>query len=158
MRISDWSSDVCSSDLPETSSYLTGNAASATSKGIEGSLSIFPFPNFDITASGAYQDIAYDDYPGAACLATQVADGSCNPTDPTSIANNNLAGYRPANTSKLTGSVTAHARFDMSEDLKLDITGVAAGRSTFYNADNQDPIFGIQKGYVKLDLRIQQIG
>src|SRR3546814_2672884 len=91
MRISDWSSDVCSSDLPETSSYLTGNAASATSKGIEGSLSIFPFPNFDITASGAYQDIAYDDYPGAACLATQVADGSCNPTDPTSIANNNLA-------------------------------------------------------------------
>src|SRR3546814_10706156 len=84
----------------------------STSKGIEGSLSIFPFPNFDITASGAYQDIAYDDYPGAACLAAQVADGSCNPTDPTSIANNNLAGYRPANTSKLTGSVTAHARLD----------------------------------------------
>src|SRR3546814_14148589 len=43
----------------------------------------------------------------------------------------------------------------MSEDLKLYITGVAAGRSKFYNADNQDPIFGIQKGYVKLDLRIQ---
>src|SRR3546814_12995594 len=43
----------------------------------------------------------------------------------------------------------------MSEDLKLDITGVAAGRSKFYNADNRDPIFGIQKGYVKLDLRIQ---
>src|SRR3546814_18377840 len=33
---------------PETSSYLTGNAASATSKGIEGSIRIFPFPNFDI--------------------------------------------------------------------------------------------------------------
>src|SRR3546814_20784168 len=85
----------------------------STSKGIEGSLSIFPFPNFDITASGAYQDIAYDDYPGAACLATQVADGSCNPTDPTSIENNNLAGYHPANTSKLTGSDTATARFDI---------------------------------------------
>ena len=140
---------------PQTSSYLTGNAASATSKGIEGSLSIFPIPNFDITASGAYQDIAYDDYPGAACLAAQVADGSCVPTDPTSIANNNLAGYRPANTSKFTGSVTAHARFDMSEDLKLDITGVAAGRSKFYNSDDQDPVFGLQKGYVKLDLRIQ---
>ena len=36
-------------------------AASATSKGIEGSLSLFPFRNFDITASGAYQDIKYDD-------------------------------------------------------------------------------------------------
>src|SRR3546814_16911052 len=77
---------------------------------------------------------------------------------PTSIANNNLAGYRPANTSKLTGSVTAHARFDMSDDLKLDITGVAAGRSKFYHADNKDPVFGIQKGYVKLDLLIQKIG
>src|SRR3546814_4845571 len=107
MRISDWSSDVCSSDLPETSSYLTGNAASATSKGIEGSLSIFPFPNFDITASGAYQDIAYDDYPGAACLATQVADGSCNPTDPTSIAKNNLAGYRPTNPNQKSQSLNS---------------------------------------------------
>src|SRR3546814_11401292 len=121
MRISDWSSDVCSSDLPETSSYLTGNAASATSKGIEGSLSIFPIPNFDITASGAYQDIAYDDYPGAACLAAQVADGSCVPTDPTSIANKNLAGSPPANTHKPTRQAPPQARSHHQEYLQLPL-------------------------------------
>ncbi|WP_338425222.1 TonB-dependent receptor [Sphingopyxis kveilinensis] len=131
---------------PATSSYLTGNAAAATSKGIEGSLSIYPIENFDISASAAYSDIKYDDYPGAACLASQVG---CTP------ATNNLAGYPVAYSSKWTGSVTAHARFDMSEDLKLDITGVAAGRSKYFNSDNQSPIFGVQDGYVKLDLRVQ---
>ncbi len=131
---------------PATSSYLTGNAAAATSKGVEGSLSIYPIENFDISASAAYSDIKYDDYPGAACLASQVG---CTP------ATNNLAGYPVAYSSKWTGSVTAHARFDMSEDLKLDITGVAAGRSKYFNSDNQSPIFGVQEGYVKLDLRVQ---
>src|SRR3546814_4566457 len=115
MLISDWSSDVCSSDLvsvyqPASSSYLTGNAASATSKGIGGSLSLFPFRNFDITASGAYQDIKYDDYPGAACLASQ--PDTCTP------ATNNLAGYSPAYTSKWTGSVTAHGRVEFAKDRK----------------------------------------
>lgn len=131
---------------PDSSSYLTGNAASATSKGIEASLSIFPIENFDITASGAYQDIKYDDYPGAACLASQQ---TCNPLD------NNLAGFSPAYTSKWTGSVTAHARFDTPGDTKLDITGIAAGRSKFFNSDDQSPIYGVQKGYVKLDMRVQ---
>lgn len=132
---------------PATSSYLTGNAASATSKGIEGSLAIYPAPNFDITASGAYQDVKYDDYPGAACLASQPV--TCLP------ATNNLAGYRIAYSSKLTGNVSAHGRVDLGSDLKLDITGVAAGRSKYFDSDNQSPIFGVQKGYVKLDLRVQ---
>ncbi|WP_447763187.1 TonB-dependent receptor [Sphingopyxis panaciterrae] len=140
---------------PETSSYLTGNAASATSKGIEGSLSIFPFPNFDISASGAYSDIKYNDYPGAACLAIQVTQGTCDPSDPTSIAENNLAGFPVAYSSKWTGSVTAHARIDLPSDMKFDITGVASGRSKYFNSDNQSPIFGVQGGYVKLDLRVQ---
>ncbi|MBN8844566.1 MAG: TonB-dependent receptor [Sphingomonadales bacterium] len=132
---------------PATSSYLTGNAASATSKGIEGSLALYLSPNFDIQASGAYQDVKYDDYPGAACLASQPT--TCLP------ATNNLAGYRVAYSSKYTGNVSAHGRFDFGDDLKLDITGVASGRSKYFDSDNQSPIFGVQKGYVKLDLRVQ---
>jgi iron complex outermembrane receptor protein len=62
---------------PATSSYLTGNAASATSKGVEGSFTFYPIDNFDINASAAYQDIKYDDYPGAACLASQPT--TCTP-------------------------------------------------------------------------------
>lgn len=132
---------------PSTSSFLTGNAASATSKGVEGSLSIFPFSNFDISASGAYQNVQYDDYPGASCLASQPV--SCL------AATNNLAGYGLPYASKLTGSVTAHARLDLSSDLKLDITGVVSGRSKYFNADDQSPIYGVQNGYAKVDLRVQ---
>ncbi len=84
----------------------------------------------------------------------------CNPaqtdrTQPNHVANNNLAGYPVAYSSKYTGSVTAHARFDLSSDLKFDITGVASARSKYFNSDNQSPIFGVQGGYAKLDLRLQ---
>jgi iron complex outermembrane receptor protein len=60
-----------------------------------------------------------------------------------------------AYSSKFTGSVTAHARFDLSDALRLDVTGVVAGRSKYFDSDNQSPIFGVQKGYAKLDLRVQ---
>lgn len=144
---------------PAISTYVTGNAASATSKGVEGALSFKPSRHFDITLTGAYQDIKYDDYPGASCLATQPVS-VCNPaqTDPTQQNHprfNNLAGYRPPYTSKWTGSATVHGQFDLSDSMRLDLTGVAAGRSSYNASDNQDPIFGYQPGYVKVDLRAQ---
>lgn len=132
---------------PATSTYLTGNAASATSKGIEGSLKLYLSPNFDISGSAAYQDVKYDDYPGAACLASQPS--TCLP------ATNNLAGFPVAYSSKFTGNVTAHAQFDLSSAMRLDMTGIVAGRSKYFDSDNQSPIFGIQKGYAKVDLRVQ---
>src|SRR3546814_1558916 len=46
-------------------SYIVGNAAKATGKGIEGSVAWYPVRNLEITALGAYQDVEYDDYPGA---------------------------------------------------------------------------------------------
>jgi iron complex outermembrane recepter protein len=128
-----------------TNGYVTGNAASATSKGVEASVALYPVHNFDITANGAYMDIKYDDFLGATCLATQT---DCDPVT------NNLAGYTPPYTSKWTGSVQAHARFDLN-DMKLDVTGVAAGRSGYYDSDDQSPLYGYQKGYIKYDARIQ---
>ena len=35
------------------------------------------------------------------------------------------------------------------------MTGIASGRSKYFNSDDQDPTFGVQNGYVKLDLRVQ---
>ena len=144
---------------PNISSFVTSNAASATSKGVEGALTFKPSRHFDVTFTGAYQDIKYDDYPGAACLVIQPVS-VCNAaqtdtTQPDHPNFNNLAGYRPALTSKWTGAMTLHGRFDLGTRLKLDLTGVASGRSSYNAADTQDPIFGYQPGYVKLDLRVQ---
>lgn len=127
---------------PDRSIYITKNAASATAKGIEGSLRIAPSRYFDITASAAYQDIKYDSYPDAPCLVGMTGT-VCD-----------LSGRRLPYTSKFTGNVSVHGRVDIS-DYKLDGTAVLGGRSGFFNSDDQSPLYGYQKGYAKLDLRVQ---
>lgn len=131
-----------SSYNPDTSSYITKNAASATATGVEGSIRIAPSKYFDITASAAYQDIKYDSYPNAPCLAGMTGT-TCD-----------LSGYRLPYTSKFTGNVSVHGRVDIS-DYKLDGTAVLGGRSGFFDSDDQSPLYGYQKGYAKLDLRVQ---
>ncbi|WEK44826.1 MAG: TonB-dependent receptor [Candidatus Sphingomonas colombiensis] len=126
--------------------YITGNAAQATSRGVEGSLRIAPSRYFDITASAAYMDIKYDKYLGAPCLATATGPAPAGVCD--------LSGRRPPYTSKFTGNVSVHGRVDVS-DYKLDGTAILGGRSGFFNSDDQSPNYGYQKGYAKLDLRVQ---
>jgi iron complex outermembrane receptor protein len=139
---------------PTTSTYQTGNAASAASTGIESTFVLKPSRNFDVTASLAYQDIRYLDYPGAACLATQPVS-ECNPASPASIAANNIAGAPLPYVSDWSGSVQAHSWVPISSALELDVTGVVSFRSGYFNSDNQSPVFGFQKGYAKVDLRVQ---
>jgi len=139
---------------PTTQSYLTGNAASASSKGIELTSSWFPIHNLDFTASAAYQDVSYDNYPGAACLDTESL-AQCNPASPASIQANNIKGSVLAYTSKFTGSFQAHYRYDLANNYRIDSTLNVAGRSKYFDSDNEDPLFGLQKGYAKVDLRVQ---
>ena len=138
---------------PTISTYQVGNAASATAKGVEAQLRIAPSTHFDIATSFAYNDIKYGNYPGAACLASQ-AIAVCNPASPASIQANNLAGYRPPYTSKFTGNVSVHGRADIG-DYRLDGTAIVGGRSSYFDSDNQSPLYGFQTGYAKLDARIQ---
>jgi iron complex outermembrane receptor protein len=139
---------------PATSTYQTGNAASASSKGIEASAAWYPMPNLDFTASAAYQDVKYDDYPGAACLATESL-AQCNPAVPASIQANNNKGEVLPYTSKFTGSFQTHYRYDLPNDYRVDSTVNVAGRSKYFDSDNESPTWGSQQGYAKVDLRIQ---
>ncbi|MFT3975774.1 MAG: TonB-dependent receptor [Sphingomonas bacterium] len=139
---------------PVTLSFVTGNAASATSRGVEFSLSWRPVPAFDLTASGAYQDAKYDDYVGASCLATETLV-QCDPNNTASIAANNIKGTPLEFASKFMANVQAHYHQIITNDLKLDTTVGVAGRSGYFATDNYDPHFGFQPGYAKLDVRIQ---
>ena len=139
---------------PTTSTYQTGNAASASSTGIEMSSVWRPIENLDFTASASYQNAKYDNFPGAACLASQPL-AQCNPGSPTSIAANNIKGAPLPYTSKFTGNIQAHYRIDLPDDLKIDTTVAVAGRSKYFDSDNESPTFGLQHGYAKVDLRIQ---
>lgn len=132
---------------PNTSSYVTGNAASATSTGIEGQLLWYPTQTLDFNLSFAYTDANYDDYPGATCLASQPP--TCRP------ATNNLAGYPLPYTSRWSGNFQAHYRLYIADNLKFDTTAMVFGRSEFFNSDDQSPYYGLQPAYAKLDLRFQ---
>jgi iron complex outermembrane receptor protein len=139
---------------PTISTYQTGNAASASSKGIEATAAWYPVRNLDFSASAAYQDAKYDNYPGAACLASQPLT-ACNAAVPASILANNIAGSPLPYTSKFSFNVQAHDRIELANSMAIDGTINVAGRSKYFDSDNQSPLFGQQKGYAKLDARIQ---
>ncbi len=139
---------------PTISTYVTGNAASASSKGVEGSAAWYPMKNLDFTAAAAYQDAKYDNYPGASCLASQPV-ATCNAAVPASVAANNIAGSPLPYTSKFSFTVQGHYRQDLANDHYIEGTVGVAGRSKYFDSDNQSPLFGIQKGYAKIDARIQ---
>lgn len=134
--------------------YQTGNAASASSRGVEGSAAWYPVRNLDFTLAAAYQDAKYDDYPGAGCLATQPLT-QCNPANAASAAANNIAGAPLPYTSKWSYSLQGHYRLELANDTAIDTTIGLHGRSKYFDSDNQNPFFGRQKGYTKLDARIQ---
>jgi iron complex outermembrane receptor protein len=139
---------------PTLSVYQTGNAASASSKGVEGSAAWYPIDNLDFTLAAAYQDAEYDDYPGAACLATQSL-AECDPAVPASIAANNIKGAPLPYTSKFSFSGQGHYRMELPGEIALDTTVAISGRSKYFDSDNESPLFGRQKGYAKIDARIQ---
>src|SRR3546814_17109917 len=65
MRISDWSSDVCSSDVnlnTTPASTVTRNAAAGTIKGLDLDLVVKPVKWFDVAVKYTYPDAEYDSY------------------------------------------------------------------------------------------------
>jgi len=58
-------------------------------------------------------------------------------------------------TSKFTGSFQAHYRYDLPNDYRIDSTVNVAGRSKYFDSDDESPLYGVQQGYAKVDLRVQ---
>jgi iron complex outermembrane receptor protein len=135
-------------------SYIVGNAAKASGTGVELAATWYPVKNLDFTASGAYQDVKYDDYPGAQCVASQPIT-QCNPTVPASVLANNLKGYPLPNISKWSGTFQGHYVAELGNDLQLGTTVAVTGRSKFFNSDDESPLYGRQKGFAKVDARIE---
>lgn len=139
---------------PTISAYQTGNAANASSTGIEGSAAFYPVKGLDITMAAAYQDAKYDDYPGAACLASQPIT-ACNPAVPASIAANNIKGAPLPYVSDFSYTASAHYKYEFGNDMALDTTLALNGRSGYFDSDNQSPLYGRQKAFTKIDARVQ---
>ncbi len=139
---------------PTTQTFITRNAASATSRGVETTVSWLPLDTLELSANVAYLDAAYDNFQGAQCLATQPVS-VCNPSNPASVAANNIKGEPLLYASKWTGNFQLHHTLPIGHDLQIDTTLIAALRSSYYDSDNYDPFYGIQPTYWKFDMRVQ---
>lgn len=139
---------------PTLSTYITGNAASAKSTGVEASLSWFLNQNFNVRAGAAYQDAKYTDYPGAACLASQPLT-ECNPAVPASVIANNIGGSPLPYVSDFSGNLQLNYNQEVGNGLIFDSILAISGRSGYFNSDNQSPDFGKQDAVTKVDLRLQ---
>lgn len=89
--------------------FIVGNAAAATTQGVEASLSATPISGLNIDAALSYDEATYDRYPGAPCTAAQsaAATGTCV---------QDLAGRTIANAPKLHGSLALQYEHDLPFD------------------------------------------
>jgi iron complex outermembrane receptor protein len=134
--------------------FITGNAASASSKGAEFQVEWLPIDNLDFKVVGAYTDAKYDNFPGATCLATETL-AQCDPGNPASIAANNITGTPLPYTSRWSGDIQGHVREPVGSDLQVDLTADVALRSKFFNSADLSPVYGVQPGFAELNARLQ---
>jgi len=136
---------------PKLITYITGNAAAATSKGVEFSLAGVLSSQFKITTSGAYLNAVYDNFPGAQCLATTPA-AECSPEGTT-----NLAGTTVLGASRWTGNVALDFTQPLNNSWLLTATVDANYRSGYFISANESPLYGYQPGFVKYDGNISLV-
>lgn len=152
-------------DLQESSfdstiqSFITNNAGSATSRGLEGQLTYLPIDNLELTTSFAYLDAKYDNYKGAACLALDpvsvCSPTDSNPADPNSVVNHNIAGLPLLYASRWSGNFQLHHTLPINDALQVDTTLVTELRTKYFESSDYDPYYGLQPTYVKFDARVQ---
>jgi iron complex outermembrane receptor protein len=139
---------------PDRRTFFTRNAASASSKGVEAEAQILVAKGLQLNGSVAYLDAKFDDYPGAPCLSLETL-AQCNSADPVSIAAHNIKGTPLQFAPKWSGNVGFRFDHDLNDDLKFLFTANTLFRSDYFIADGYNPIWGKQKGWAKIDGRIQ---
>lgn len=129
-----------------TNAFITSNAASAKSQGVEaeGKLRI----NQSITLSGslAYNDAQYDSYPTAPCIYK-------NGVAPPANCVGDIGGTRLPRAPKWSGAVTLNVNHPLENGMSLLADATVRGRSGAYLEENLNPR-SYQEAFSKVDLRL----
>lgn len=135
LQVSTWDSD--------SSSFVTGNAASATTEGVEMDFTWLPTDSLTVTGSAAYLDATYDEFPGADCLWN---NPGCD------RATNDIGGTRLPRSSEWSGNLSFNYERPVGNlyfNGKLDLVY----NSDKYLIENLDPR-GQQDDFYKVNLRL----
>lgn len=135
---------------PNIAGFVTGNAAQATSKGLEASLIAQATDKLQLATSVAYLDATYDEFLGAACLSGATPP-ECDPV----TRSQDLSGTTIPGASDWTGNVRATFEQPINDTMDLALTLVGYFRSEFITSTDEDPVYGTQHGYMKWDARAE---
>jgi iron complex outermembrane receptor protein len=133
---------------PTLLTYVTGNAASATSKGVEWSAAWLATESLKFSTAGAYLDAKYNNFPGAQCLSTTP------PADCSAQGTTNLGGTTLLGASRWTGNVEADFNHPLINSWNFTASVIATYRSGYTIAATEDPNYGVQGGFVKYDANL----
>lgn len=125
--------------------FITGNAASAISQGVEIDTDIGIGDNWRIGGSLGYLDAHYKDYPGGACLYN--APATCTPQT------NNLAGTRLVRAPEWTANAFIEGKYPVSSSLYALARVSANYQSRSFFQPDMNPL-NSQPAYTKYDARI----
>jgi len=129
-----------------TNAFITGNAASATSRGVEVEAAARLTSWLDFSGSAAYLDSKYDDFPGASCLYPL-------PVPTPTPCYENIGGSRMPRTPEWTASAAFDVDYPLTDGLRLIGSLDVAYRSEAYLEETLNPV-SLQEAYTKVDLRL----
>lgn len=135
---------------PTLPGFVSGNAAEATSSGVEAQAIWQVVPAVRFSASVAYLDAEYDDFPGAQCPSAVQGTPACDPVTNTT----NLAGETITGASKWTGNIELSFEQPIGNQYLLGASVLGYYRSEFTTATDWNPVYGVQDSYDKWDARL----
>lgn len=131
---------------PLTNAFITTNAASAKSQGVEAELNWRLSPSLRLSSSLAYNDAKYDSYPSAPCVYK-------NGTAPAANCVEDIGGTRIPRAAKWSGAATLSLDHPLANGFRLVGDASVRARSGAYMEENLSPA-SYQEGFAKVDLRL----
>ncbi|WP_338467849.1 TonB-dependent receptor [Novosphingobium sp. ZN18A2] len=135
--------------------FLVVNAAKARSQGIEFDTSWVPVDGLTINASGSILDAKWTSFPDAPCWvspASPIRGGCIGLGTPT--AHRDATGDRLTYAPEFAGNLSVNYETPITDSLKVSVMGNLSHSSSFFNAGNGDPIYGMQGAFDKIDARL----
>lgn len=129
-----------------TNAFITTNAASAKSQGVEAEGTFRLHPSVILSGSIAYNDAKYDSYPTAPCVYK-------NGVAPPANCVEDIGGVRLPRAPKWSGALTLNVNHPLNNGMRLLADATVRGRSGTYLEENLNPL-SYQEGFSKVDLRL----
>ncbi|MGH7018717.1 MAG: TonB-dependent receptor [Brevundimonas sp.] len=129
-----------------TNAFITTNAASAKSQGVEAEGVFRLHPSVTLSGSIAYNDAKYDSYPTAPCVYK-------NGVAPPANCVEDIGGVRLPRAPKWSGALTLNVNHPLDNGMRLLADATMRGRSGSYLEENLNPL-SYQEGFSKVDLRL----